>query len=86
VVHNHERTLHERGQQQDRRPGRVTDPFRRFELEPTLEDGQGAEQGLFVGREQVVAPRDRGTQRLVPGRRRAQRGHQHAEPVVQQVR
>jgi len=87
---HHERLLHQPRQHVGDRRGleRVVgaDRFGGLEIEAAGEHGQAPEQRALVGLEQVVAPFERGGQRLLPRRGRVAAGAEHAEAVAEPLR
>ena len=87
TLRDNERLLDQPGEQiDDPPPGDRTagaDLLGRLEREPSGEDREPTEEHALLAREQVMAPVDRGPQRLLAGQRRAAAGAEHVEAVAQ---
>ena len=67
----------------DRCGSSAADALRRLQREAADEDAEAAEHRLLVGRQQAVAPFERGAQRLVAAQRQARAAGQHAKALVE---
>ena len=89
-VDGHQRLVHQPRQQGHDRLAREAvvgaHEFGGGELESSSEHGESAEQHLFVGVEQPVAPVERRSQCLLAGRRRFARRPQYTESTVEPLR
>ena len=86
TLHDDERLLDQPGKQiDDPPPGDRTagaDLLGRLKREPTGEDREATMQDALLAGEEVVAPVDRGPQRLLAGQRGAAAGAEHVEAVA----